>query len=79
MTAHRITGDWMINGQIDNLGRQRRLDVEVIDGKLRLPNEYPDYGAPATVTQDGDLQAWGASVTFCPDGGELARIGVAAA
>jgi hypothetical protein len=70
-----IRGDWMINGYIDNLNRERRLAVEVIEGVAYDPHEYSD-GRPLKI-EDGEIWGWGASVSFLPDERELARVGIA--
>lgn len=77
MSTIRIRGDWMHNGYIDNLNRQRRLEILVVAGKAYDPEMYgwPDDGGRMTLTADEEIQAWGNGVGFSPAPGELDRIG----
>lgn len=75
--TYRLRGDWMRDGYIDNLGRTRALDVLVMDGCAYDPDLYglPDDEGRMILTADDEISAWGASITFSPDGGELDRVG----
>lgn len=76
MTDYRIRGDWMTDGCIDNLNRQRWLDVRVC-GDIAFDYE-PGFDItlePFVLTSDDRLEAWGAGVSFSPDPGEIDRIG----
>jgi hypothetical protein len=75
--TYRLRGDWMRDGYIDNLNRRRELEIIVANGKAYDPElyGYPDDAGRITLTADDCLEAWGASVSFSPDAGELNRIG----
>lgn len=78
MAREYIKGDWMTDGVIDNLNRTRRLEIEIINGKAYAIDHtgQPDTrDGPIELTVDDQLMAWGASTSFCPDTGELKRIG----
>lgn len=76
----RIKGDWMEDGYINNLGRPRRLEIVVIDGKGWVVNAYGylhDSGETTPVVLDADgAIPLGAGWSFLPDAGELERVGL---
>lgn len=70
-----IKGDWMRGGFLDGRGT---LTVEVIDGKAYdadAPRMIPDEDRQVRLDADGCLRAWGQSTAFCPDPGEIERVG----
>ena len=75
--TYRLRGDWMRAGYIDNLNRRRQLEIIVANGKAYDPElyGYPDDAGRVSLTIDDRLEAWGTGVSFCPDAGELDRIG----
>jgi DNA-binding XRE family transcriptional regulator len=75
LTVRKLSGDWMRDGYIDNLGRPSQFDVVVKDGRLYGVDHdgYVDE-EPLTIRDDGEIEIGGAW-TFSPDDGELARIG----
>jgi len=71
-----LHGDWLVNGCIDNLDRQRCMTVYVApDGKLYGEGQYGgcDRDNPLTIDSEGNI-AWSGSVEFCPDAGELNKL-----
>lgn len=74
-----IRGDWMTNGFIENLNRRRALDVAIVDGRaylLDVDEHTPDLSRPVRLDVAGEICGWGASTSFSPDPGEIARLGV---
>lgn len=70
-----IKGDWMRDGFLDGRGR---LTVEIINGKAYdadAPRMIPDKDRQVRLDADGCLRAWGQSTAFCPDSGEIKRVG----
>lgn len=75
--TYRIKGDWLVEGFVDNLGRERELDIVVIDGKAYDPADA-GCGTPPlrmSIDADGALSAWGADIAFSPEDGEVDRVG----
>jgi len=76
--THRIAGDWMVNGYIDNLGRKRALSIAVVNGRaydLDYSGQPDLREPPLTIDIDGAIEVGGGSVTFLPDAGEIDRVG----
>lgn len=74
-TTHRIRGDWMSDGYIDNLGGGRLLVIAVVDGRAHDVDDAGHVLDVLTLHSDGEIRGWGAGVGFGPDAGELDRIG----
>ena len=77
--AHRLAGDFARCGIIDNYNRPTRFECVVVGGNVCPVDDfgYVDLANPYPVV-DGEIQICGWQVTFIPDNGELARVGVAA-
>lgn len=75
----RIAGDWLVDGYIDNLGRQRCLELVIVGTKAYDADMY-DFGFPLAECElvghahDDTITAWGASTRFSPDEGEIERV-----
>jgi hypothetical protein len=82
--VRRLAGDWMVDGYVSNLNRPRRLEVLMVEGEGYVVGEYGyllgrdfDDVRPVELDADGAIRASGAGVTFLPDDGEMARVGLA--
>jgi hypothetical protein len=73
---HRIFGDWLHNGYIDNHNCSRALEFAIVEGRpyVLAACDRPDLDAPIMATRG--MLAWGGSMTFAPDPGEVERVGV---
>jgi hypothetical protein len=85
-TTHRIKGDFMDDGYIDDLA-PRTLEIVIEGGKVYSAELLlgPPCGqslaeqranARLTIDVDGSFEGWGIGRTFAPDAGELARVGL---
>jgi hypothetical protein len=76
-STHTIAGDMMDDGYSRGPYTPRNLTVEIADGAIY---DVDDYGHRITrlhITPDARLAGWGTGVTFSPDEGEMARVGLA--
>lgn len=72
----RINGGWLIDGFVDTLNRTRVFRCATKDGELFGADYYGDidWERPLAILF-GNIQV-GRRVEFCPDAGELIRVGL---